>query len=174
MPGWKPNANPGGHEVFVLHRLRVGAPISSSRCRGVTRGRPAVAGGHVMSGDVASRVAEFVALRRVLGYRSPSQDRALRSFARYLDAAGYPKPIPLESSLNWATATASTDPRNPARRLTTVRGFLRYLAGSDGATEVPIRGLLDPTATANHHTSTPKGRSATCSKPPRAWPRPTD
>ncbi|MCO4265063.1 tyrosine-type recombinase/integrase [Pseudarthrobacter sp. MDT3-26] len=97
-----------------------------------------------MSGDAASSVAEFVALRRGLGYRSPSQERALRSFARYLDAAGHHGPIPLESSLNWATSTASTDPRNPARRLTTVRGFLRYLAGSDGTTEVPIPGLLGP------------------------------
>jgi len=97
-----------------------------------------------MSGDVASRVAEFVALRRGLGYRSPSQERALRSFASYLDAAGHHGPIPLESSLNWAAKTASTDPRNPARRLTTVRGFLRHLAGSDGTTEVPIPGLLGP------------------------------
>lgn len=97
-----------------------------------------------MSGEVASRVAEFVALRRGLGYRSPTQERALRSSARYLDDAGHHGPIPLESSLNWATATASTDPRNPARRLTTVRGFLRHMAGSDGATEVPVPGLLGP------------------------------
>ena len=95
-------------------------------------------------GEVAARVAEFVALRRSLGYRSPSQERASRSFARYLDAAGHQGPIPVELSLDWATSTASTDPHNPARRLTVVRGFLRQLAGADGATEVPVPGLLGP------------------------------
>lgn len=118
-----------------------------------------------MSGNAASSVAEFIALRRGLGYRSPSQERALRSFARYLDAAGHHGPIPLESSLKWATATASTDPRNPTRRLTTVRGFLRYLASSDGTTEVPSLDCWAPTATASHHTSIRTGRSATCSNP---------
>ena len=36
------------------------------------------------------------------------------------------------------------DPRNPARRLAAVRGFLRHLAAADGATEVPAPGLLGP------------------------------
>jgi integrase len=100
-----------------------------------------VTGSHVQ-GEVAAQVAEFIALRRSLGYRSPSQERALRSFARYLDAVEHQGPIPLELSLDWATSTASTDPHNPARRLTVVRGFLRQLAGTDGTTEVPAPGLL--------------------------------
>jgi integrase len=95
-----------------------------------------------MSGAVAARVAEFVALRRGLGYRSPSQERMLRAFARYLDEAGHQGPIPLEISLDWATSTASTDPCNPARRLSVVRGFLRHLSAIDGATEVPPPGML--------------------------------
>ena len=95
-------------------------------------------------GEVAARVGEFVALRRSLGYRSPSQECALRSFARYLDAAVHQGPIPVELSLDWATSTASTGPCNPARRLTVVRGFLRQLASADGATEVPVPGLLGP------------------------------
>lgn len=98
-------------------------------------------GSHV-AGEVAAQVAEFIALRRSLGYLSPSQERALRSFARYLDAAEHQGPIPLELSLDWATSTASTDPQDPARRLTVVRGFLRQLAGTDGTTEVPAPGLL--------------------------------
>jgi len=97
-----------------------------------------------MSGGVTVLVADYVALRRDLGYRSPSQERALRSFARFLDQAGHEGPIPLEASLDWATSTASTDPRNPARRLATVRGFLRHLSARDGATEVPTPGLLGP------------------------------
>jgi integrase len=95
-----------------------------------------------MTGGVAPRVEEFIALRRGLGYRSPSQERALRAFGRYLDATGHQGPIPLESSLDWAASTASTDSCNPARRLTTVRGFLRHLAAIDGVTDVPAPGLL--------------------------------
>jgi hypothetical protein len=87
-----------------------------------------MAAGDVMTGDVTARVEEFIALRRGLGHRSPSQERALRAFGRHLDQGGHQGPIRLESSLDWATATASTDPCNPARRLTIVRGSMRHLA----------------------------------------------
>jgi integrase len=97
-----------------------------------------------MSGGITGLVADYVVLRRDLGYHSPSQDRALRAFARYLDQLGHQGPIPLGASLDWATSTASADPRNPARRLATIRGFLRYLSAMDGATEAPPPGLLGP------------------------------
>jgi integrase/recombinase XerD len=97
-----------------------------------------------MTGSVSALVADYVALRRDLGYRSPSQERALRAFARYLDQAGHDGPVPLEASLDWATSTGSADPCNPARRLAAVRGFLRHLSAADGATEVPAPGLLGP------------------------------
>jgi integrase len=102
-----------------------------------------------MSGGLSVLAADYIALRRDLGYHSPSQERALRAFARHLDQVGHQGPIPLEASLDWATSTASPDPRNPARRLTTVRGFLRHLSARDGATEVPTPGLLGP---AGHRT----------------------
>ncbi|HVQ48566.1 MAG TPA: tyrosine-type recombinase/integrase [Mycobacterium sp.] len=104
-----------------------------------------MAAGVVMSRSIIALVEDFVTLRRRLGYRSPSQERALRALARYLDREGHDGPIPLERSLDWAASTASTDPCNPARRLTTVRGFLRHLSAIDGATEVPAPGLLGPT-----------------------------
>lgn len=91
-------------------------------------------------------LGDYLQLRQGLGYRSPTQERALRSFARYLDERGAAPPLSLEASLDWATATGSSDPRNPARRLNTVRGFLRYLSAlDDGATQVPAPGLLGPT-----------------------------
>lgn len=98
-----------------------------------------------MNTTVSTRVEEFIILRRGLGYRSPTQERALRAFARHLDDAGHQGPIELEASLGWATATVSTDPHNPARRLAVVRTFLRHLAAIDGATEVPPPGLLGST-----------------------------
>lgn len=97
------------------------------------------------TGAMTARVEEFIALRRGLGYHSLTQERALQAFGRHLDQEGQQGPIVLESSLNWAASTASTDPCNPARRLTVVRGFLRHLAAIDGATQVPDPGLLGST-----------------------------
>jgi len=102
-----------------------------------------------VTGGVTALVADYLTLRHGLGYHSPSQDRALRAFARYLDQVGHRGPIPLEASLDWATSTDSPDPCNPARRLTAVRGFLRHMSAADGATEVPAPGLLGP---AGHRT----------------------
>jgi len=96
-----------------------------------------------MTGSIVEAIDGYIALRRGLGYRSVTQERALRSFARYLN--GHEGPIPLESTLEWATSTSSTDPRNPARRLATVRGLLRHLYALDGATDVPAPGSLGPT-----------------------------
>ena len=95
-----------------------------------------------MNGSGGGLVADYVVLRRALGYRSAVRERSLRAFGRYLDDQGHRGPILLETSLAWATSTASTDPHNPARRLAMVRGFLRHQAGLDGATEVPPPGLL--------------------------------
>jgi len=97
-----------------------------------------------VSGPAAALAGDFIEMRRQLGYRSPSQERAVRALARYLDQAGHAGPVPLEASLDWAASTLSGDPFNPARRLAAVRVFLRHLAALDGATEVPAPGLLGP------------------------------
>ncbi len=96
-------------------------------------------------GEVGQLVEDYIALRRGLGYRSRTPERLLRGFAERLDRAGHQGPIPLEASLDWAGATSSTDPHNPARRLTVIRGFLRHLSALDGATQIPPPGLLGPT-----------------------------
>lgn len=100
-----------------------------------------------MTGSIGEAVDGYVALRRGLGYRSVTQERALRAFARHLD--GHRGPIPLETTLDWVTSTSSSDPRNPARRLATVRGFLRHLHALDDATDVPGAGMLGPTGHRN-------------------------
>ncbi len=91
-------------------------------------------------GDV---IESYIEMRRGLGYRSVTHERSLREFARYLD--GHEGPIPLETTLEWATSTSSTNPRNPAQRLGRVRGLLRHLHAMDGTTDVPAPGLLGPT-----------------------------
>ena len=119
--------------------------LGRRRCRGPAPGGTAVARGDVMTSTrpIAELVDEYIALRRSLGYRSVTRERSLRAFARYL--SGHDGPVPLESTLGWATWTSSTDPHNPARRVASVRPFLRHLHALDGGTDVPAPGLLGPT-----------------------------
>jgi len=95
-------------------------------------------------GHYRQLVEDYIELRRGLGYRSRGPERLQRAFADTLDRAAHHGPVPLEASLAWAAATASTDPHHPARRLTVIRGFLRHLSGLDQATQVPPPGLLGP------------------------------
>jgi integrase/recombinase XerD len=97
-----------------------------------------------MTTTITVLAAEFAELRQGLGYRSPTQDRAVRAFAKWLDAQGHGVPVPLQATLTWAGSAVSADSFNPARRLAAVRGFLRHLAALDGATQVPVPGLLGP------------------------------
>lgn len=97
----------------------------------------------LMTRPIGEVVDGYIALRRGLGYRSVTHERSLREFARHLE--GHEGPIPLERTLDWATSSSSSDPRNPARRLARVRGLLRHLHAMDGATDVPAPGLLGPT-----------------------------
>ncbi|MDA8039370.1 MAG: tyrosine-type recombinase/integrase [Actinomycetota bacterium] len=90
-------------------------------------------------------VEGYLTMRRSLGYRLERQATYLRGFGAYLDRAQGSGPVLLERSAEWACATTSTDPHHPARRLAIVRGFLSYLAGIDGASEVPPGGFLGPT-----------------------------
>jgi integrase len=100
-----------------------------------------------MNGVIGDVIESYIEMRRGLGYRSVTHERSLREFARYLN--GHKGPIPLETTLEWATSTSSTNPRNPARRLGRVRGLLRHLHAIDGETDVPAPGLLGP---AGHRT----------------------
>lgn len=98
-----------------------------------------------MTETISDLVESYIGLRRDLGYRHVGCERYLRAFAGWLDDAGHHGPVPQELSVAWAAATSSTDPCNPARRLTVIRGFLRHLSGLDGTTDVPAPGALGPT-----------------------------
>jgi len=126
---------PGTRLIGHYSDLRLG--------RRAAAGRVALAG-DFRTGHVVELVEDYLTLRHDLGYHSPGQDSYLRCFAAWLDRAGHRGPIPLAATIGWATATRSPDPCNPARRLATVRGFLRHLAGIDAATEVPPTGFLGP------------------------------
>src|SRR5258708_3635743 len=111
--------------------------ISRERSRRSARQLEAVQRSVATSGQIAALAGDYIELRRGLGYRSPSQERALRALARHLGRDGHDGPIPLERTLDWAASMASPDPCNPARRLATVRGFLPPLSSLDALTPLP-------------------------------------
>ena len=237
--GGLPAARPPGHrrraQVFVLHRLRAGAPISQQHRR-PCRGQRAAACGHGRAGTRGEPAAPFTGhrsarprgqpaarsltcsgtprwprpgstprsmsrrcarsrcpgrrrrhdrrrrprwsritstLRRGLGYRSPSQERALRAFARYLDRDGHDGPIPLEASLDWAASTALAGSVQPGPAAGDGAGFpaspVRAGRCHRGAR---ARDCSARPGTANRRTCIPTARSATCCTPPPGWRRP--
>ncbi|MDN5930467.1 MAG: tyrosine-type recombinase/integrase [Pseudonocardia sp.] len=89
-------------------------------------------------------LADYLQLRRSLGHELAEAGWLLPDFVAYLDAHGS-RTVTIEAALAWAQQEANTDGRVTTvgpRRMTAVRGFARYLAGIDAATEVPPLGLM--------------------------------
>lgn len=95
-----------------------------------------------MSVDFAQTAVDYLALRRRLGHRLADAERVLDCFVVYLDVVGVDT-ITLETALEFIL-DPDLDPTssNPSRRLQAVRGFARYLAGIDPATEIPPAGIV--------------------------------
>ena len=87
---------------------------------------------------------DYLRLRRSLGHDLADIARVLPRFVAHLDARGIPT-ITIEAALDWCQQASDSADRastvGPAR-MTAVRGFARYLAGIDPATQVPPLGLM--------------------------------
>jgi integrase len=86
-------------------------------------------------------VADYVALRNGLGHQLADAARLLPRFAAWLEQTGQ-STITVSAALAWAQQPASPGTVIWSHRMTAVRGFARYMAGIDPATEVPPAGLL--------------------------------
>jgi integrase len=84
--------------------------------------------------------AEYLAVRRALGYRLEGTERLLGQFIDYLEAAGADR-ITVEHALAWATLPGAGEHWH-ALRLGAVRGFARYLHEVDPRIEVPAADVL--------------------------------
>ena len=86
-----------------------------------------------------SALADYLAVRRALGYKLVEDGRQLAAFVAHLDARGIDT-VTVAVAVEWASAT----PRGGggADRLTVVRGFARYLQALDPTHEVPPTRLL--------------------------------
>lgn len=87
-------------------------------------------------------LADYLALRRRLGHKLADAERVLDRFVVFLDDAGA-EAVTLDTALGFIL-DPDLDPAstNQSRRLQAVRGFTRYLAGIDPATEIPPAGLV--------------------------------
>lgn len=88
-----------------------------------------------------SALADYLQLRRQLGFTLDRPARWLASFADYAEAHG-PGYVTTELALAWAAQPPGADRSWHAARLSAVRLFARYLQARDPRTEVPAAGLL--------------------------------
>jgi integrase len=95
--------------------------------------------------DFGSAVADYLQIRRAMGYKLTQDGRVLLQFVAYLDEVGAER-LTITDALSWATQSSDAAPAWRAGRLTIVRSFARWLAALDPATEIPPVGLLaEPT-----------------------------
>jgi integrase len=82
-----------------------------------------------------SALADYLQVRRSLGYKLRTEERYLDQFISRLERAGQTT-VTVEAAVAWATMPDA----NPAwwsQRLTAIRGFASYLKTIDASTEVP-------------------------------------
>ncbi|HET6478634.1 MAG TPA: tyrosine-type recombinase/integrase [Actinoplanes sp.] len=84
---------------------------------------------------------DYLRIRRRLGFTMPQDGRTLDGFVEFLDRAGAQR-ITTELALAWARLPVDVHPFTWRQRLTVARGFARYLATVDPASEVPPTDLL--------------------------------
>lgn len=86
-------------------------------------------------------LVDYLAVRRVLGYRLARAEKLLAQFLTYLEDRGE-NHLTTETALAWATLPAGAHRNWMATRLSVVRRFAAHLRGIDPATEVPPANLL--------------------------------
>ena len=97
--------------------------------------------------DYRAAAADYLAMRRAMGYTLFYQGQMLDQFVAYLDAVDA-EHLTIEHAVAWAKQPADAARSWWAVRLSTVRAFARYLAAVDPATEIPPTGLIP--APSNH------------------------
>lgn len=94
-----------------------------------------------MTGPLRDALADYLALRRALGYRLDRPEKLLDQFLAHLEATRQDV-VTLQNALEWAQLPANGASSWWGYRLSTVRGFATYLHALDPAHEVPAAELL--------------------------------
>ena len=90
---------------------------------------------------LARALADYLSIRRALGYKLKNAAGLLAQFVEYLEKTGADT-VTTERAASWAMLPQGVDPSWWGRRLSVVRGFAAYLHAIDPATEVPPADLL--------------------------------
>jgi integrase len=96
--------------------------------------------------DLRAHLADYVELRRSLGFACREADSLLPNFLAYLDRRGA-RHVTADLALAWATSPSDVLAITKRQRLGAVRGFAEYLHAIDDRTEVPPTDLLPATYT---------------------------
>ena len=86
-------------------------------------------------------LADYLRIRRRLGFEMPQDARLLEGFVEFLEQAGAER-ITTKLALMWARMPVDAHPHRWRQRLSVARGFARYLATIDPASEIPSTDLL--------------------------------
>ena len=86
-------------------------------------------------------LADYLSIRRAMGYKLERAGKLLAQFVEHLDDAGVVT-VTIEHAVAWAMLPAGGSINWWAHRLSVVRGFATYLSTIDPATEVPPADLL--------------------------------
>lgn len=89
---------------------------------------------------------DYLGLRRALGFKLVFPGKVLAQFVAHLDATGT-STISAHDAIAWAGLPKGVQPLHLAHRLGAIRGFARYLAAIDPATEILPTGIWP---SANH------------------------
>ncbi len=85
-------------------------------------------------------LADYLTMRRALGYKMDKAERLLGQFTTFAGERGEAH-IRTETALAWATLPSGADVIWTSRRLAEVRHFARHLHTLDPRTEVPPADL---------------------------------
>lgn len=91
--------------------------------------------------DLRAAIADYLELRRSLGFKLRSDERVLLDFAAFMERRHATR-ITSKLALAWAQQPESTDANYLAGRLGAVRSFARYRILTDPRTEIPPTDLL--------------------------------
>ena len=86
-------------------------------------------------------LADYLAVRRVLGYKLVRTEKLLAQFLTYVEDRGEDH-LTTATALAWATLPSGARRSWASIRLSAIRRFAAHLRGIDPATEVPARDLL--------------------------------
>jgi len=103
-------------------------------------------------------LADYLTIRRRLGYKLDRAEQLLLGYLDYLEARGE-RLVTTENALGWATLPAGCEVAWWAFRLSQVRCFARYLHALDHAHQVPPPDLLPRRTRRSTRTCTPMRRS---------------